>query len=84
MAGQKSQKGRKIGRNKNRPSAKVYLAAKRWETNKVKRVKRHTRRMAKKAIDRIEWEKRTRRIPEHAKASELQALRQIVSQNHTG
>lgn len=80
----KSQKGRKIGRNRNRPSNKVYTQAQRWVTNKAKAMKRHARHMAKKAIRRIEWEIRTRRSTMQANASRLQELRQIVSQNLTG
>lgn len=80
----KSQKGRKIGRNAERPSAKVYKQAQRWVTNKAKCMKRHARRMAKRAIRRIEWEIRTRRSTQQANANRLQELRQIVSQNLTG
>jgi len=50
MAGQKGgKKGRKIGRNKNKPCMKLYTLVRRWETNKRKRIARHERRMAKKA-----------------------------------
>lgn len=81
----KSQKGRKIGRNASRPAQKVYTAAKRWITNKAKCAKRHTRRMAKKAIRRMEWTARTQRRHLHSsEADRLIQLRQIVSQNHTG
>lgn len=80
----KSQKGRKIGRNKNRPSNKAYTAGRRWEVNRVKRAKRHARRMAKKAIHRIEWEISLKRTTLQASAERLQELRRIVSQNLTG
>lgn len=80
----KSQKGRKIGRNKERPSQKVYTQARRWVTNQAKRMKRHTRRMAKKAIHRIEWEIRLKKTTLQASADRLQELRYVVSQNLTG
>jgi hypothetical protein len=80
----KSQKGRKIGRNKNRPAQKVYTNAQRWVTNKARAMKRHTRRMAKKAIHRIEWEISTKRTTLQASADRLQQLRHVVSQNLTG
>jgi hypothetical protein len=80
----KSQKGRKIGRNRARPAQKVYTAAQRWVTNKAKCMKRHTRRMAKKAIHRIEWEIRIKRTTLQANADRLQQLRHVVSQNLTG
>jgi hypothetical protein len=47
----KQSKGRKVGRGKNRPSSKVYVAVKRAEINKAKRIAKHARRMNKK-IDR--------------------------------
>jgi hypothetical protein len=79
----KSQKGRKIGRNANRPSAKVYKAAQRWVTNKAKAMKRHARRMAKKAIHRIQWEARTQRRHLHqSEAANVQHYRQVISQSH--
>jgi hypothetical protein len=80
----KSQKGRKIGRNRERPSQRVYTQAQRWVTNKAKAMKRHARRMAKKKIHRIEWEISTHRTTLQAAAEVLQQLRQTVSQNHTG
>jgi hypothetical protein len=49
-------RGRKVGRSKARhPSAMRYTREKRWETNKAKRVKRHAKRMAKKAAHRQDW-----------------------------
>ena len=77
MAG-KSQKGRKIGRNKERPSQKVYTMAKRWIANAKKRQMRHTRRMAKKAIKKI-----MRMAPSTRDHSKLQELRHTISQNIT-
>lgn len=81
----KEKKGRKFGRHRDRsPSAKAYKAGNRLARNKIRTAKRHARRMAKKALNRIEWEIRTRRIPEWVKAETAQALRHVISQNHTG
>jgi hypothetical protein len=81
----KSHKGRKIGRNKKRPSQMVYTMAKRWVTNQAKCMKRHARRMAKKAIRRIQWEARTQRRHLHSSEAErILQLRHVVSQNLTG
>ena len=53
MAGTKGgKKGRKIGRNKNKPCMKLYTLQHRWEVNKKKRIARHERRMARKASKR--------------------------------
>lgn len=52
----KEKKGRKFGRNARRPSAKTYLIAKRWETNKVKRIRRHKRMQVKHQL-RLEMRK---------------------------
>lgn len=79
----KSQKGRKIGRNRNRPSNKIYTQAQRWVTNKAKAMKRHARRMAKKAIRRTLWEARTQRRHLHpTEAANVQHYRQVISQSH--
>lgn len=80
----KKAKGRKIGRSLKRPSNKMYTQAQRWVTNKVKCMKRHARRMAKKAIKRIQWEIRKGKTTMQASADRLQQLRYIVSQNKTG
>lgn len=85
MSGSKAAKGQKIGRNRDRnPSSKMYTTAKRWITNKAKCAKRHTRRMALKAIRRIEWEIRKGKTTLQASAARLQDLRHTVSQNRTG
>lgn len=42
--GGKGKKGRKIGRSKRHPAAQRYLAEKRWEKNKLKKVRRHVQR----------------------------------------
>ena len=48
-------------------------------TNKAKAIKRHTRNAAKHAIKLME------RKPENQRDYErIQALRQVISQNHTG
>jgi hypothetical protein len=76
-------KARKFGRHADRsPSMKVYKGSRRWEINAKKRMKRHTRRMAKKAIHRIEWEIAKNKTTLQASASRLQELRQVLSQNH--
>jgi hypothetical protein len=81
----KEKKGQKFGRHRDRrPSAKVYTMVKRWIANKAKTAKRHKRRMAKKAIDRIQWEIARHKTTMQASAGRLQELRQIISQNHTG
>lgn len=51
----KSQKGRKIGRNRAKPSAKVYLTAGRALLNKKKKIARHNKRMAKQAAHHAAW-----------------------------
>jgi hypothetical protein len=76
MAG--GQKGRKIGRNKARPSQMRYTQSKRWVANKARAIKRHTRHMAKAAIRRI-----MRLAPSQRDNGRLQELRHIVSQNGT-
>ena len=40
----KGKKGRKIGRYARHPSSQRYKAEKRWETNRVKRIRRHIKR----------------------------------------
>lgn len=40
----KEKKGRKFGRNRKSPAAKMYLMVKRADTNKQKRIKRHLKR----------------------------------------
>lgn len=81
----KEKKGAKFGRNRDRnPSSRAYTQAKRWVTNKAKAIKRHTRRMAVKAIGRIEWEIKKGKTTLQASAERLTELRQVVSQNRTG
>ena len=81
----KEKKGAKFGRHRDRrPSAKVYTMAKRWITNKAKKIKRHTRQCAQKAIKRIEWEIRKGKTTLQAQAGALRVLRDVVSQNRTG
>jgi hypothetical protein len=81
----KEKKGRKFGRNIKNPSCAAYKATKRWVSNQAKRMKRHARRMAKKAIHRIEWEARTQRRHLHqTEADRIIQLRHVISQNHTG
>ena len=81
----KEKKGRKFGRHRDRnPSSRAYTAGKRWIKNKALRAKRHARRMAKKAIHRIEWEISLKKTTLQASAERLQELRRIVSQNLTG
>lgn len=75
-------KGRKIGRNRNRPSAKVYLASNRAEINRKKRAKRHARHVAKIAIRKIEYDLRHGRTTLTLTAGRLTELRQVVAQNH--
>lgn len=41
---QKGKKNRKIGRYSKHPSSMRYKGERRWETNKVKRMKRHLKR----------------------------------------
>jgi hypothetical protein len=72
-------KGRKIGRGKNRPSAKVYLLSKRCDLNRKKKAKRHLRRVAKIAIRKIQYDLRHGRPTD---ASRLTELRQVIAQNH--
>jgi hypothetical protein len=70
---------KKAGRNKNRPSSKAYLNVKRWLVNKDKNIKRHTRKMAKHKL-KLELKK-----PESQRDwDQVQELRKIISQNHTG
>lgn len=81
----KEKKGAKFDRHRTRrPSAKAYTLAKRWITNKNKAIKRQARRMALKAIHRINWEIRKGKTTLQASAERLQELRQVVSQNRTG
>lgn len=40
----KGKKGRKIGRYKTHPSSMRYKAERRWEANRLRRVRRHLRR----------------------------------------
>jgi len=82
----KEKKGRKFGRHERNPSSKMYTVAKRWVTNKARKMKRHTRRMAKKALHRIEWEisRRPGHHPTGSEAERMQQLRHVISQNHTG
>lgn len=47
------QKGRKIGRNANRPSQKRYVGEKRSVKNKARNIARHEKRMAKKGMKLI-------------------------------
>lgn len=69
----------KAGRNRNRPSSKAYLNAKRWLVNKDKNIKRHTRKMAKHKL-KLELQK-----PESSRDYEMvQELRKTIAQNHTG
>ena len=69
----------KFGRGSRSPSSKTYRLAQRWNTNKAKRIKRHTRHAAKHEIRKIE------RAPMEMRNHErLVQLRQIVSQNMTG
>lgn len=75
---------KKYGRNAKRPSQKSYTAGQRWVSNKVKAIKRHTRRMALKAIHRIKWEVKKGLTDSYSSAARMQELRQIVSQNRTG
>jgi hypothetical protein len=42
-------KGRKIGRQKKKPSHIRYTMERRWETNKAKRAAKIAKRLAKKA-----------------------------------
>ena len=72
-------KGRKIGRNKERPSAVMYKASNRQEINRKKRAKRHARRMATIAIRKIQYKIRH---GIQADASRLTELRQVIAQNH--
>lgn len=41
----KGKKGRKIGRYSKHPSSMRYRAEKRWETNRIRRVRRHLKRL---------------------------------------
>jgi ribosomal protein S15P/S13E len=40
----KGKKGRKIGRYSKHPSSQRYKSERRWLTNKVKRIEKHTKR----------------------------------------
>lgn len=77
----KEKKGAKFGRHSRNPSSNMYTVAKRWVTNKAKAIKRNARRMAKKAIHRINWEIRTGRVTMQSRAQRLQELRLVVEKN---
>jgi hypothetical protein len=68
-------KGRKIGRNRNKPCMKSYTAARRWETNKAKRIKRHERAIARK---QAKLAKRAVRLAEkQARAEQVSKLMRV-------
>ena len=54
---------KKDGRNKRKPSCMRYTAARRWLTNKAKRVARHEKAMQRK---RVKLAKRAARAAERA------------------
>lgn len=77
MAKQKA--SAKYGRNKNRPSQKVYTLAKRWETNKRKNIMRAKRMEAMAKL------KKLLRLPDSSRDNEkVSELRATIAQNRTG
>lgn len=75
----KQKSSRKHGRNRNRPSNKLYTLAKRWIANKQKAIKRNARLEAMAKL------KKLLRLPESSRDNEqVMELRQIISQNRTG